>query len=149
VDVKTLKQRAIGFDIKITWLAISRMYNNLALREGINTNIGFVLLHIDDDNGTPATKIAPMMGMESRSLTRMLAKMEAQGLIRRQQDPNDGRMVRIFPTELGLQAKAIAKEVVIGFNKDVYNAIPDEKLDVFFEVIDQINEVIKERNNDN
>jgi hypothetical protein len=56
-------------------------------------------------------------------------------------------MVRIFPTDLGLQAKAISKDVVISFNKDIYNAIPEEKLDVFFEVIDQINEVIKERNN--
>lgn len=145
MDVKALKQRAIGFDLKITWLAISRMYNNIAQNEGINTNIGFVLLHIDDENGTPATKIAPMMGMESRSLTRMLAKMEDQGLIRREQDPTDGRMVRIFPTKLGLQAKAISKEVVIGFNKDLYNAIPQEKLNVFFEVIDEINEVIKER----
>jgi DNA-binding MarR family transcriptional regulator len=147
VDVKALKQRAVGFDLKITWLAISRMYNNIAQQEGINTNIGFVLLHIDDEKGTPATKIAPMMGMESRSLTRMLAKMEDQGLIRREQDPTDGRMVRIFPTDLGLQAKAISKDVVISFNKDIYNAIPEEKLDVFFEVIDQINEVIKERNN--
>jgi DNA-binding MarR family transcriptional regulator len=145
VDVKALKQRAIGFDLKITWLAISRMYNNIAQNEGINTNIGFVLLHIDDENGTPATKIAPMMGMESRSLTRMLAKMEDQGLIRREQDPTDGRMVRIFPTKLGLQAKAISKDVVIAFNKDLYNAIPQEKLNVFFEVIDEINEVIKER----
>lgn len=147
MDVKALKQRAVGFDLKITWLAISRMYNNIAQQEGINTNIGFVLLHIDDEKGTPATKIAPMMGMESRSLTRMLAKMEDQGLIRREQDPTDGRMVRIFPTDLGLQAKAISKDVVISFNKDIYNAIPEEKLDVFFEVIDQINEVIKERNN--
>lgn len=145
MDVKALKQRAIGFDLKITWLAISRMYNNIATQEGINTNIGFVLLHIDDEKGTPATKIAPMMGMESRSLTRMLAKMEEQGLIRREQDPTDGRMVRIFPTERGLQAKAVAKNVVIAFNKDLYKAIPDEKLEVFFEVIDQINEVIKDR----
>lgn len=145
MDVKALKQRAIGFDLKITWLAISRMYNNIATEEGINTNIGFVLLHIDDDKGTPATKIAPMMGMESRSLTRMLAKMEEECLIRREQDPTDGRMVRIFPTEQGLKAKAVAKDVVISFNKDLYQAIPDEKLEVFFEVIDQINEVIKDR----
>ncbi len=146
MDVKTLKQRAIGLDIKVTWLAISRMYNNIAQQEGINTNIGFVLLHIDDKEGTPATKIAPLMGMESRSLTRMLAKMEEQGLIRREQDPSDGRMVRIFPTELGLKAKAKSKEVVIGFNKDLYDAIPRDKIQTFFEVIDQINEVIKERN---
>lgn len=144
MEVKTYK-RAIGFDIKMAWLAISRMYNNEAGKGGINTNMGFVLLHIDDENGTPATKIAPLMGMEPRSLTRMLANMEESGLIYRRPDPNDGRMVRIFPTEFGLEVKAVSKEVVISFNKALYNTIPKEKLDAFFEVIDTIHEVVKHK----
>ncbi len=129
----------------MAWLAISRMYNNEAGKGGINTNMGFVLLHIDDENGTPATKIAPLMGMEPRSLTRMLANMEESGLIYRRPDPNDGRMVRIFPTEFGLEVKAVSKEVVISFNKALYNTIPKEKLDAFFEVIDTIHEVVKHK----
>ncbi|MEM8899700.1 MAG: MarR family transcriptional regulator, partial [Bacteroidota bacterium] len=88
------------------------MYNVEAVKEDITTNIGFVLLHIDDE-GTPATKIAPLMGMETRSLTRMLARLEEMGLIYRQKDPNDGRMVRIFLTEEGQKKKAYSKEVVI------------------------------------
>ena len=89
----------------------ARKFNMDSEGSGITTNMGFVLLHIDDDEGTPATKIAPLMGMEPRSLTRMLAKMEQDGFIYRQRDPNDGRMVRIFPTEKGLVIKSIAKEV--------------------------------------
>jgi len=138
------KRRAIGFDIKITWLAIARMYNSQAVSGGITTNIGFVLLHIDEENGTPATKIAPLMGMESRSLTRMLARLEERGLIYRQRDENDGRMVRIFLTEEGRRIKALSKEVVIQFNKTIYNQIPKDKLDTFFEVIDQIHDIIKD-----
>jgi DNA-binding MarR family transcriptional regulator len=147
LEVKTYK-RAIGFDIKMAWLGISRMYNERASREGINTNIGFVLLHIDDKEGTPATKIAPLMGMEPRSLTRMLARMEEQKLIKKVPDQNDRRMVRIVPTEKGLEVKAVAKEVVIGFNKRLYNSIPPENLETFFTVIDQINTLIKTHNHD-
>ncbi|MEM6347957.1 MAG: MarR family transcriptional regulator [Bacteroidota bacterium] len=142
INIKEQK-RAIGFDIKVTWLAISRMYNQLAQKQDITTNIGFVLLHIDDKEGTPATKIAPLMGMEARSLTRMLNKLEERGYIYRQADPNDGRMVRIFLTEEGLKKKAVSKDVVIGFNKELYNNIPQEKLVTFFEVMDSIQEVIK------
>lgn len=140
------KKRAIGFDIKVTWLAISRMYNQVAAKNSITTNIGFVLLHIDEINGTPATKIAPLMGMEARSLTRMLNKLEERKLIYRQPDPKDRRMVRIFLTEAGMKSKAISKEVVIDFNKKLYNTIPDEKLNTFFEVIDSIQDVIKAQN---
>lgn len=138
-----VEKRAVCFDIKVAWLAISRMYNGKAALEDISTNIGFVLLHIDEKLGTPATKIAPLMGMESRSLTRMLARLEERSFIYRQPDPNDGRMVRIFLTETGLQKKAAAKEVVINFNKLVYQRVPKEKLEIFFEVVNDIHSVIK------
>ncbi|MDB4286113.1 MarR family transcriptional regulator [bacterium] len=139
-------RRAIGFDIKMAWLAISRMYNSEASQSGIiNTSMGFVLLHIDDNQGTPATKIAPLMGMEPRSLTRMLANMEEKKLVYRQPDEHDRRMVRIFPTEFGLEIKAVAKAVVIDFNKELYENISIEKLETFFEVLDSIREITKSK----
>lgn len=141
------KKRAVCFDIKVAWLAIARMYNTEANKIDITTNIGFVLLHIDEENGTPATKIAPLMGMESRSLTRMLAKLEERKLICRVPDKHDRRMVRIFLTEEGKKKKAHSKEVVIGFNKQLYNSIPKEDLDTFFSVMDNIHQIIKNNNN--
>ena len=140
------KKRAICFDIKVAWLAISRMYNVRANQHGITTNIGFVLLHIDEKLGTPATKIAPLMGMETRSLTRMLARLEERNLIYRAPDKNDRRMVRIFLTEEGLIAKAQSKDVVIDFNKALYQSIPQEDLDHFFSVLDTIHDLIKDSN---
>jgi DNA-binding MarR family transcriptional regulator len=140
-------KRAVCFDIKVAWLAISRMYNVKAVAEDITTNIGFVLLHIDEEKGTPATKIAPLMGMETRSLSRMLATLETKGLICRKADKSDGRMVRIFLTEKGLEKKAVAKRVVIDFNKKVYDRVPTEKLDTFFEVIEHIHEILTDKNN--
>ncbi|MEM9935791.1 MAG: MarR family transcriptional regulator [Bacteroidota bacterium] len=138
------KRRAVCFDIKVAWLSIARMYNVEAIKEDITTNIGFVLLHIDDE-GTPATKIAPLMGMETRSLTRMLARLEEMGLIYRKKDANDGRMVRIFLTEEGQKKKAYSKEVVIHFNKLLYNNISEEDLVAFFKVLDTIHEFINNK----
>ena len=137
------KKRAVCFDIKVAWLAIARMYNSKAEMGDITTNIGFVLLHIDEENGTPATKIAPLMGMEPRSLTRMLARLEERDFICRVPDEQDRRMVRIFLTDEGKKYKAFAKEVVIDFNKKIYNEIPMEDLDTFFQVVDKIHSIIK------
>jgi DNA-binding MarR family transcriptional regulator len=140
------KKRAICFDIKVAWLAISRMYNTRAMMADITTNIGFVLLHIDEEQGTPATKIAPLLGMEARSLTRMLSRLEEKKLVYRVPDKHDGRMVRIFLTEEGIRKKAQSKQVVINFNKELYQIIPQDQLDTFFQVLDTIHEVIKSKN---
>lgn len=147
MEVKTKdKRRSVDLDIKVAWLAIARMYNKKASLAEITTNIGFVLLHINEKEGTPATKIAPLMGMEARSLTRMLAKLEERGFIYRVPDEKDRRMVRIFLTDEGLTYKSLVKEVVIDFNKKIYNAIPEKDLEAFFRVIDSIYSIIDKEN---
>jgi len=140
------REETIDHNIKSTWHAIARMYNQQAAKEDITTSIGFVLLNISSKEGTPATKIAPLMGLESRSLTRVLKNMEEKGLVYRQPDENDGRSVRIFLTELGKAKKEVSRHVVLTFNSAVRERIPEEKLKVFFEVIEEINEIIEKDN---
>jgi MarR family transcriptional regulator, organic hydroperoxide resistance regulator len=136
------REETIDHNIKSAWHAISRMYNQQAVKQNITTSIGFVLLNISSKEGTPATKIAPLMGLESRSLTRVLKNMEEKGLIFRKPDENDGRSVRIFLTDLGKQKKEVSREVVLSFNLQVRDLIPESKLDVFFDVIGSINKII-------
>lgn len=118
------------------------MYNQQAGNHDLTTSIGFVLLNIDSKNGTPATKIAPLLGMEPRSLSRMLKALEERGLICRKSDPDDKRLVKIFLTELGRQKKDIAKKTVRTFNEAIRNQVSPDKLKVFFEVIKDIQKII-------
>jgi DNA-binding MarR family transcriptional regulator len=137
------REELIDYYIKGAWHAIARMYNQHAMRHHITTSMGFVLLNIDSHEGTPATKIAPLMGMEARSLTRILKSMENKKLIVRKRDRNDGRLVRIFLTPLGKQKKEIAKVTVRTFNQLIHRKISKEKLLVFAGVIEQIHEIIQ------
>lgn len=138
------KEETVDYNIKASWHAINRMYNQTAMKNDFTTSIGFVLLNIDSKEGTPATKIAPAIGLESRSLTRMLKSMEEKGLVTKQPDPNDRRSVRIMLTPLGKEKKEISRQAVLNFNETVRESIPSDKLAVFFEVIDGINQVIDE-----
>ncbi len=140
------REETVDYNIKIAWHAISRMYNQQAVKEDLTTSIGFVLLNIDTEKGAQATKIAPLMGLEARSLTRMLKSMEDRGLIYRQQDPNDGRSVRIYLTTLGKAKREVSRRVVKRFDKTVKERIPDQKLQVFFEVVHEILEMIEAKN---
>jgi DNA-binding MarR family transcriptional regulator len=136
------RDESIDYNIKAAWHAISRMYNQQAVKYGITTSIGFVLLNINTKEGTPATKIAPLMGLESRSLTRMLKSMEEKGLIYKQPDPDDKRSVRIFLTELGIEKKGISRITVKTFNEAVIDSITPKELEIFFEVIFKVNKII-------
>ena len=140
------REETIDYSIKASWHAISRMYNQQAGKYDITTSIGFVLINIDSEFGTAATKIAPMMGLESRSLTRMLKSMEEKGLIYKKPDPDDKRSVRIFLTEEGHEKKLVSVETVLKFNNRIYEKIDADKLKTFFEVIGNINEIIDSNN---
>jgi len=140
------REETIDHHIKSAWHAISRMYNQQAAKVDITTSIGFVLLNISSKEGTQATKIAPLMGLESRSLTRVLKNMEEKELIYRKPDENDGRSVRIFLTPLGKEKKETSRTTVLAFNEAVKNKISADKLAVFFEVIGQVNELIENNN---
>jgi DNA-binding MarR family transcriptional regulator len=132
------REETVDYHIKAAWHAISRMYNQGTLQTGITASSGFVLLNIDSENGTPATKIAPMMGMEARSLTRMLKNMEENGWTYKEPDPIDGRSVRIFLTELGKEKRQLSREAVILFNKKVREQVTHSQLENFFTVMKAI-----------
>lgn len=136
------KEETVDYPIKSAWHAISRMYNQQAAEEGFTTAIGFVLLNINSKEGTPATKIAPLIGLETRSLTRMLKTMEEKGLIFKQADPVDKRSVRIFLTEEGKQKKEISVQSVRRFNLEVRAELTEAELESFFGVIAKIQKVI-------
>jgi len=136
-------EETVDYNIKVAWHAISRMYNTQAAQNDITTSIGFVLLNIDQERGTPATKIAPLLGLETRSLTRILRSMEEKGLIYKQADSVDKRSVRIFLTPLGLEKKEVSRQTVRHFNLKIREKIPQSQLDVFFKVAAQITGMIE------
>ncbi|MGL4631813.1 MAG: MarR family winged helix-turn-helix transcriptional regulator [Leadbetterella sp.] len=141
------KEKTIDFHLKWTWHTVSRMYNTYASAEDMTMSIGYVLLNIDLENGTPATKIGPSIGMEARSLTRMLKALEDKGWVYRAIDPDDKRFVKVYLTELGKQKRQFAREGVINFNTTVTENVKPEHLAIFFHVLKQINELIENDSN--
>ncbi len=139
-------EKTVDYHIKTVWYAISRMYNTRAARSDLSMAVGYVLLNIDK-NGTPATKIAPLLGLEPRSLTRMLKTLEEKGWVYRQMDEHDKRVVNIFLTEEGKQKRDLARQDVLRFNATLYQRIGEEKLRVFFETMKEIQRVVDAENN--
>lgn len=133
----------IDFHIKSAWLGIANLYNQLATKHQLSQATGFVLLNISEE-GTAATKIAPLMGMKSTSLSRILKKMENDGLIKRKADKKDRRSVIIHLTKKGGKKKQVAKEVVKNYNQYILDHFDDEEKECFFHVMGKIGELTEE-----
>ena len=140
-----MKDKTIDYILRTTWQAVARMYNEEASKYEGSMAIGFALLSIDKEEGTPSTAISNRMGMEPTSFTRTLKTLEDKGLIIKKKNPNDGRGVLIFLTPLGKEKRELSKNTVIKFNETIKNKVSPEKLHHFIEVSEIINELISEK----
>lgn len=140
-----MKDKTIDYILRATWQAVARMYNEEASKFEGSMAIGFALLSIDKEIGTPSTAISNRMGMEATSLTRTLKTLEEKGLITRKKNPDDGRGVLIYLTDLGKQMREQSRNTVLKFNDVVRQNISEEKLAHFIEVSEIINELIADK----
>lgn len=139
-----IAERIIVNKIRTSWLEITKMYNEMAANKGGTMSMAFVLLTINEQYGTPVTKIAPRMGMEPNSLSRLLKTMEKKGAIYKRKDKMDKRKVYICLTDYGLELREIAFTRLFGFEKSIAEKVDVKKLDAFFDVINVIPKVIEE-----
>ena len=136
----------IDSKLKSAWQIISRMYNAEAAKYGGSISIGHFLLNIDSHEGSYASDIAPNLGMESTSLSRIIKTLEDEKMIVRHSDKNDKRKVKIILTQKGKENKELAKKVVRNFNSEIENKIGKNRMDEFIKTINEIIQFADERN---
>ncbi len=140
-----MKDKTIDYILRATWQSVARMYNEEASKFDGSMAIGFALLSIDKEEGTPSSYISNRMGMEATSLTRTLKTLEEKGLIVRKKNPDDGRGVLIYLTDLGKEKRELSRNTVLKFNEVIRENISDEQLKNFIEVAEVITELINEK----
>jgi len=144
-DVIVMKEKTIDQVIREMWMSISKMYNEEAAKFGGTMSIGYVLLNIDPNEGTPSTALGPKMGMEVTSLSRTLKNMEEKNLVHREPNPEDGRSVLIKLTDYGCEMRDKSKESVLRFNEVLQQHISKDDLMTFKKVTNKILELINEK----
>jgi DNA-binding MarR family transcriptional regulator len=139
-----IKEKTIDHHLRATWQLVSKMYNEKAQKQNYTMAMGFVVLNIDSEKGTPSTALGPKMGMEATSLSRILKSMEDKGIIFREKNPKDGRSVLIKLSALGKIKKEQAKQTVLQFNNSITSNVSENELNGFFKVIEVIHKMVNE-----
>ncbi len=130
-------QDTVGYQVKATWQSIVKMYNRVTSENDFSQAIGYVLINVKKE-GIPVTKIAPLMGIEPTSLSRLLKTMEEKGLVYREKDEVDRRVVKLYLTKKGFELKKISRKIVLDYNKMIREKISEEEMDVYFSVMNRI-----------
>ena len=141
-----MKHKTIDHILRSVWMAVSKMYQEEALKLDSTMATGFTLISIDPEQGSPSTALGPKMGMEATSLSRILKSMEERGLIMRKPHPEDGRSVLICLTEFGQEMREYSKDIVLVFDQMVRQKISEADLKIFSKVAESIMDLAQNNN---
>ena len=136
----------IDLILKQTWISVSKMYSEMAQEYDSTAVQALTLLKIDPKEGTRSTNLGPKMAIEPTSLTRIIKLLEDNGYIYKEKTTSDKREVIIKLTEKGITSRNMSKQVVLNFNNAVSTKIPQEKLEIFKEVMGEIMQIAYEQN---
>lgn len=137
------REDILDFYLRWAWVKLARVYSSEANRRGVSLSVGYALLSIEKE-GTPSTKLGPRMGMEPTSLSRTLKGMEEKGLIERRPDENDGRSVRVFLTEKGLDARRQSRDLVVGINERLAAMLGEQTMKELNEGLRKLNKILED-----
>jgi MarR family transcriptional regulator, organic hydroperoxide resistance regulator len=141
---EAIAEKMIIYKIRESWLQISKFYDKMAEDYGVSLSMAFVLIALSEEEGTPVTKVAPRIGMEPNSLSRILKKLVEDGLIQKKETKKDKRKVLLLLTEKGKQMREIALRAVFKLESSLQKRLKDETKETFFQVVDIVPEAIEE-----
>jgi len=132
-------QETIDYFLKVVWQTVANRYNQLVTDFGITQSIGYLLINIDEKEGSTVSEVAALLGLKSTSLSRMLSQMEQMDLIYRESNKGDKRSVKIFLTELGKEKRHLARALVRQFNNYLNAHISEKDKDQLINTLKKIN----------
>lgn len=121
--------RQLCFALYSASLAMTKLYKPLLEPLGLTYPQYLVLLVLwehaapPEDAGPTVTEVGRRLSLDSGTLTPLLKRLEAAGLLQRQRDATDERRVRLLLTEAGralhTQAAAIPRQVLCATHCDL------------------------------
>lgn len=94
---------------------------------GVHPSQGFALSMVVHKPGRSQRDLAEDMRLERATVTVTLQKLERGGFIRREPDPEDQRVMRIYPTEKGIEAENnISREIELFHQACLQSLTPEQ-----------------------
>ena len=135
-------ERYVGFEIKaLSNLMRRRMWGSADHPHGMVSEIEGVLIgHLCHSQGKDIYQkdLEQAFCIRSSTASRLLTRLEAQGLIQRSMGSRDARMKRITPTPRALALNAEAERRIAATEAQLTRGIPKEEIDQFLATAEKL-----------
>ncbi len=139
-----MKEKRLGFEISRTSRHIKRYMDSDASKNYVEKMTGthgwaIGYFHRNTDKDIFQKDFEKEFDIRRSTASNILSLMEENGLIKRESVPYDARLKKIVLTEKALQINQVVMDAFDRMEKTVKKDISEEELDIFFTVLDKIN----------
>jgi DNA-binding MarR family transcriptional regulator len=104
-----------------------------------------VLIRLEEGDGVRMNELADRILFSKSGLTRMVDRMEQEGLVRRERPPEDRRVIRVFLTDEGRERMRSAREVHHqGIQRHFLSHLDGEDLDALAAALSKLQDHLQE-----
>ena len=138
-EVRPLSPGDIQSEITRVSRHMRTFLTNSLSHSGLYAGQDGVILALAEQDGLSAGAIAEKLGVKPPTMTRTLARMEAQGFIHRVADMNDGRQTRAFLTDGGRRHVGAIEFAVKATENLALSGFDDKEARQFLKMLRRIN----------
>lgn len=137
-----MKRKKLGFVLASLTRLYYKCLNLKLMSVGIPYGQPPVLDYLTRNDGCIQNAIAKALHLEPATVTSVLTTMERDGLIERRACGDDKRISKVYITEKGLEAKIVARDVMIDFSETVLADFTDEEIDILVNLCSKMRLVV-------
>lgn len=117
---------------------ITELFNRRLQEHNITRVQWIALFYIGNNEGITQRDLAQILDSNESSIVRLIDRMEKENIVKREKDPTDRRITKLFLTEEGIKKRDEILPIGEKFSKDCIKGISDEDLETFKEVLNKM-----------
>lgn len=134
---EVLAPYSIGYRIKLLSQLMSRKFQERLEPFGLTPFHWLVLCCLWQEDGLATCNLGERLQQVGGTITGVLDRMEERGLIRRERDPRDRRIWRIWLTEAGKQLETVLPPLVVELREEAMKGMPYADRERFSQLLNQ------------
>ncbi len=123
---------------------ISQGYRHLSERLmeqiGMHRAPAFLLCRLYRQDGATQSELASQLSVQGASVTQVLQRMEEVGLVRRERDADDNRLVRVYLTEKGREQERSITEQFMKMQDAIFAGIAPRERAFLRQLLTQVHQ---------
>src|SRR3712207_1866662 len=145
-ESKVLAEKAAGYGslMPLLGLAFWRMKHAFEREVGLSAATWFLLAMLMDEDGISQGEVSHRFEVDPSRITRLAQRLEKEGLLRRERDTEDNRVVRLHATEEGRSLIKSCQERREGFEGRIRQEFKQEELAEFRRMLGVVARLMKD-----